>query len=538
MKSRSSNASRTTPPRALLWAWPPLLAGLALLANGYRYGTTDQAIHLTFLRELMDPGGMAADLVATRGGAHASLWWHLQTPLVRWIGWENLPHLYLCLYVVALTATFALLVQLARTLLGNPWAALVAPLLLVVFKGCPAHVHTFEPELINRTAVHPLLLGAVWLLLRGRPIRAAALCGLAFDLHATTASHVALALAVATVADPALRPRALRAAGVFLICAAPLLAMVALRGGPGAWWVDEAWMNILRWRMPHHLFPDRWPAAVWLVAGFQLGLWVVASRWVADRTTRRRAHLLIAGVLLCGPLLGTLAAGPLPLAPLLALHLWEAWILLAVLAYLAAGGAVFTLLRGRRWWAMPAGVALGLLLVVGFESTAMGLREPVTFTLGAPGGTAGELVDALDGTRFRVSAGSSLLVPPTGMTWLRAEAGRAIFVSVKDGGEAVFDRELAMDWRRRLEELCGEDLLAGTPPVDEWRGYRAVGERARAAFARQSAEDLRRLAARERAWLLVVPTSSGRTRLTPVYLNDDYFVYDLRHPVSGAGARR
>ena len=538
MRSGPSTSREPSPPRALVWLWPPLLAGLALLANGYRFGTTDQAIHLTFLRELLDPGALSADLIAPRAGAHASLWWHVQAPVVRWIGWDHLPHLYLVLYLAALIATFALLVQIARVLLGNPWAALVAPLLLVVFKGCPAHVHTFEPELVNRTAVHPILLGAVWLLLRGRPIRAAALCGLAFDLHATTASHVALALGVATVVDPALRPRAARAAAAFAVCAAPLLAMVALRGGPSAWWVDETWMQVLHWRMPHHLFPDRWPAAVWLVAGFQLTLWVVASRWIPARAVRRRAHLLVAGVLICGPLLGSLAAGPLPLAPLLALHLWESWILLAVLAYLAAGGAVFVLLRRRRWWSLPAGVPRGLVLATGVESPAMGLRAPPVFAPGARGGDDRALLDALAGTRFRVSAGSSLLVPPTGMAWLRADSGRALFVTVKDGGEGVFDREMALAWRARLTALCGEDLLAAPPPRDEWRGYRAVGERARAAFARQDGDDLRRLAARERAWLLVVPVDQGRVGLTPVYVNEGYFVYDLRHPGSGAGVRR
>lgn len=529
-ESGQAIAVAPTLPRALTLTWPILMAGLALLANGYRFGTTDQSIHLTLLRELLDPGSMAADLVATHASAHVSLWWHLQVPLVRLVGWEHLPTIYLGLYATALIATFALLGRLARTLLGNPWAELVAPALLVVFKACPAHVHTFEPELINRTAAHPLLLGAVWLLLRGRPIRAAALCGLAFDLHATTATHVALALALVTVADPALRGRALRASGAFLVCAAPLLAMVALRGGPGAWWVDPEWLHILHWRMPHHLFPAHWPAAVWGVALFHLALWGVGSRWIPDRAHRRRGHLLVAGALLCGPVLGTLAGGPLPLAPLLALHLWEAWILIALLAYLAAAGPLLALLRSEKRVLRPIGVVLGVALALGFESNAIGLREPPVFDWRGPGADERDLLDALDGPRFRVSAGTSLLVPPTGLTWLRPFSGRAVFVTVKDGGEAVFDREMALQWRRRLGELCGQDVLLGPPPADEWRGYRAVGERARAAFAGQTDRALKRLAVRHRAWLLVVPTAEERPGLSPIYSNGSYLVYDLRHP--------
>ena len=523
-------------PRWLAITWPVLCAAMALLANGYRFGTSDQSIHLTLLRELLDPGALAGDLVADHAASHASLWWHLQVPLLRVLGWESLPVLYLALYVVALVATFALLGRLAGTLLHDPRAALVAPLLLVVFKACPAHVHTFEPELLNRTAVHPLLLGAVWLVLRGRAIPAAALCGLAFDLHATTALHTAMALSMAIAFDGRLRADALRAVGAFAVCAAPLWILIAMRGGPADWWIDAEWMHVLRWRMPHHLFPDRWPAAVWVAAVFQLTLWIVASRWVLDPVVRRRAHLLVGGVLVCGPVLGTLVAGPLPVAPVLALHPWESWILLAVLAYLAAAGPLVAALCSRSGAVRLTAVAVGIVLALGFESGTMGLRRTPTFAWRGPTGSEGTLVEALAGPRFRISAGSYLLVPPTGMTWLRAWTGRPLFTSAKDGGEAVFDREMALSWRFRMAELCGEDILEGPPPGDEWLGYRSVAERARKAFDRQTDGDLRRLAGHHRAWLLVVPIDGERPASTPIHVNDGYFVYDLRHVPSHRGS--
>jgi len=501
------------------------MAATALAVNGYRFGTTDQAIHLTLLRRLLDPGAMGQDLVASHASSHASLWWHLQAPIVALVGWDRLDALYLSVYVLCLVATFALLQRIAMELLDDPWAALLAPAFLIVYRACPAHVHTFEPELINRTFAHPLVLWALLLLLRGRVIHAAAVCGLAFNLHASTAVHTALAVAGGALLDPTLRRRAPAAAGAFVLCAAPLLWMAALRSGPVHGWVDEAWMHVLRWRMPHHLFPGRWPAGIWAIAAFQAGLWFAASRWIRAGAVTRRCWGAILGITLCGPILGTAAAGLLPMAPLLALHLWESWILLAVLAYLAVAGLVARLLRSPAMASRIGGGLGAVLLLVAPEGALSGWTTDRVWDWRGPRGTEAELIEYLATADDR---GSALLTPPTGMTWLRPWTGRALYVTVKDGGEVVFDREMALQWRHRLQDLCGEDVLAAPPPRDEWRGYRAVGRRAAAAFEGRPSDELRALAARQRIWLLVVPVDQRRQDLSPVYENEGYLVYDLR----------
>ena len=510
------------------WVIPPVFAALALAVQGYRFGTTDQTIHLTLLRRLVEPGTLGHDLVGSHADAHASLFWHLQVPLVQALGWERLDALYLALYLGALVATFALLQRIGETLFDRRLAWVLGPLFLVVFRACPAHVHTFEPSLINRTFCHPLVLYALLMALRGRIVPAAAVCGLAFDLHASTASHTLLAVVAAGLLDPAQRRRLPMALLGFAICASPLLIMVFYRGGPGAWWVDPEWMHVLRWRMPHHLFPGRWPAGVWAVAAFQLGLYAVGSRFVPDRAVRRRCHGVVAGVLVCGPLLGTVVAGPLPVAPLLGLHLWESWILLAVLAYLLAGGLVAGLLAEARPSRRAVAVAVAVLLLAGGEARLMGLEVERVFRWRSPTGDEAQLVRTL---RSAIGPGERLLAPPTGMGWVRPAGALPLFVTVKDGGEVVFDRDMALQWRDRLADLCGEDVLAGDPPAGEWLGYRSVGQRADAAFAARDPGELRRLALSERAWLLPVPAHEARQGLTPAYVNDAYLVYDLRMPL-------
>ncbi|MFH1467466.1 MAG: hypothetical protein ABIO70_23985 [Pseudomonadota bacterium] len=472
------------PPRALRWLTPLFMAAAAVAVNGYAFGTTDQSIHLTFLRALSSPGAMAGDLAADHAAAHPSLWWWLQVPVVQALGWEWLPALYLGAWLLALGATFLLLQRLAEALHGRTWLALLAPALLIPFRLCPGHVHTFEPELINRTLAEPLLLGALLLGLRGRLVGAALLAGLAVDLHATTGVHLAVGLAGLALADPALRRRLPAAGFVFFAAAAPLVVLLARRG-PGPLWVDPEWWRVLAWRMPHHLMPSRWPAGYWALAVVEVALFALGARALADPTLRRRAWGLVGTLLLLGLGLGSLVGGPLPCAPLLALHLPEAPLLAVVLAFLAFPAALAALARhGRFGLVVALLLALGLLFVD--EGRLAGLPRARTFAFGGPAGAERALVYWL----ATEGSGGLVAMPPATEPWARPWSARALYVSVKDGGEAVFDRGTALEWRRRMALALGEDLLANPPPAGEWLGYRSVGRRAAALWSAGASDAL------------------------------------------------
>ena len=51
--------------------------------------------------------------------------------------------------------------------------------------------------------------------------------------------------------------------------------------------------------------------------------------------------------------------------------------------------------------------------------------------------------------------GDVFLVPPHRFGAFRAIAGRPVVVTWKEGGEATFDRGVALEWRRRAETVCG-----------------------------------------------------------------------------------
>ena len=518
----------SAPPSALRWLGPLGLAASAVAVNGYSFGTTDQAIHLTFLRVLTDPGTLAGDLVADHAAAHPSLWWHLLAPLVGALGWERLPALYLGAWLAALAATFLLLHRLAEALHGRTWLALVAPALLVAFRLCPGHVRTFEPELINRTLAEPLLLGALLLGLRGRVVLAATIAGLAADLHATTALHGAVGLAGLALADPALRRRWPAMAGAFLLAAAPLGVLLARRGA-GPLWVDAAWWQVLAWRMPHHLMPARWPAGLWILAGLQLTLWVMGAHTLAAGDVRRRAWGLVTASWALGLGLGSLVGGPLPCAPLLALHLPEAPLLAVILAFLAFPAALTALARRGRLGLVVA-LALALALLVVDEGRLAGLPRARAFTVGGPAGADRALVDWL----VAEGSGGLVAVPPASPPWLRPWSGRALYVTVKDGGEAVFDRTTALAWRHRLAVALGEDLLASPPPRGEWLGYRSVGRRAAALWEAHAASAPPSLAA-EGVTVLVLDAGTAGQAARPDFAAGPWRAWRLPQ-ATGEGA--
>ena len=56
--------------------------------------------------------------------------------------------------------------------------------------------------------------------------------------------------------------------------------------------------------------------------------------------------------------------------------------------------------------------------------------------------------------RDQTEPGTLVAVPPHRFESERWRADRPFFVTWKDGGEALFDRGVALEWRRRLELAC------------------------------------------------------------------------------------
>jgi hypothetical protein len=316
------------PAGALTTAWHLSVAFgafllAAFIANGYRFGVSDHAVHLPFLLRTLDPSYLIGDPAVDALAHHPALFWDLQAPLTAWISIENL---YLAIHVTSLAALYAGARALGHALFPGDqgrWAAAIIPALTVVSHVTPAGIFSMDAQVLNRTVSLGPLLYALALGARGAHLRAFAVAGLTFVIHPTTAVHAAVLLWCAVWVPRAPR-RSMRAALlgplVFLIAASPLVVKMMRQGsasgvpfpGPPEWW------DFVRLNMYFHIYPFDSP---WSIEPFALlyGLvFFVAGRCFIPSSAR--AYLL--GIAVCCTA-GYLGAGLFKIPQVVFLHVWE-----------------------------------------------------------------------------------------------------------------------------------------------------------------------------------------------------------------------
>ncbi|MCP4868071.1 MAG: hypothetical protein GY898_05080 [Proteobacteria bacterium] len=406
---------------------------LALLCNGYEYGVADHGTHVAFL----DPGPWVGDLLAHAARAHPSLLWMLPAPGPRAAG---------LLHLAVLFATGWALMRLMAALEADEAAPLV---LLVGAVAWPVvgGVDTLDPLLLPRGVALPMELLAVSWLLAGRSTAAFALVGAALCVHAPSA--VACAAGMAAAAAPERDPRqATRNTGAFLLGASPVVLLWIATGGPSQPIVDELWARLIYLRAGHHLDPAVWPIRDFVVTGVFLAAGFAFAR-------RAEVRWFLVGTVVYGTVgvaLGLAGSS-------LALQLEPAQ---AARLVVVVGGAA-AVARIRR----PCNVGVGLACLL--AAAAIGRWSPDGdrahfHPTGSPGPEQ-ELAREL----ANLPVDSLVMVPPHRFDSVRVVARRAIFVTWKDGGEGLFDRSVALEWKRRIEVACAclpldEPLIADRRP--------------------------------------------------------------------------
>jgi hypothetical protein len=210
----SQPSAPDAPTRSDVWRTACLLLLLAVASvdfKGYRFGGSNQSLQLPHLKQLVDPALYAADPVIASFDGYVTFFFRALVPFVRVTGIEPL---YFVLFVACRVALLAAIYALARLLLRSPSAALVACVLALGVVPSLAGEQSHWPRLTHAEVATPMLLWALWLYLRGRPLLACALTGLAFDIHALYALYVSALIG----ADLLLSRRAGRSASC---CARP-----------------------------------------------------------------------------------------------------------------------------------------------------------------------------------------------------------------------------------------------------------------------------------------------------------------------------
>lgn len=160
---------------------------LAVVVNGYHFGTFDQVFHIPFLLKFIRPELYPNDPFLNLRWYHFSFFWFPFIPLYR----AGL--LQISMFIVHLLTVYGtvwMFWALTDHLFKNDLAGLLVTLALVIpHLGFPGF-QIIEFSLLNRTFVLPFLLGSILLYLKDKKSLAFALLGLMFNLHVIYALFV------------------------------------------------------------------------------------------------------------------------------------------------------------------------------------------------------------------------------------------------------------------------------------------------------------------------------------------------------------
>ncbi|MGB4596031.1 MAG: DUF6798 domain-containing protein [Anaerolineaceae bacterium] len=156
------------------------LTMIAILINGYHFGTFDQVFHIPFFKSYQDPTLYSSDPFLQLKDYHFSYFWSLFIPAYRAGLFE--PALFIT-HVLVTFATFWAFWDLCETMFHNPTANVLMTLALTFpHLGFPGF-QIIEFSLLNRTFALPFLLWALSLYFKKQYFWSALLIGLMFNIH-------------------------------------------------------------------------------------------------------------------------------------------------------------------------------------------------------------------------------------------------------------------------------------------------------------------------------------------------------------------
>jgi len=440
----------------------PFVLLATLNSGGYRYGASDQAFYAPAILEGIDASLYPRDSELIRSQARLTLVDDVIGPLGR-MTHLRLPTLFAGLQVITLALLLLAAIRIGACFYKTPWATVAfAAALTLRHAITKSGTNTLEGYFHPRQLSFAIGALAVTQFLRGRYCVTFLLVAVAGALHPTTALWLAIWLGVATfIAERRLRAFVLAGA---IVCA--LLAAVALAGGPLAGRLvrmDAAWLATLTAK--DYLFPLKWPWIAWVVnLGYVPIIALIYQQRRASGALIDREPALVAGCLsLLGVFLALLPFNSAGLA--LAIQLQPARIFW-MLDFLAIIYVVWAMAEGRSpSVARARTAAIGMVVLAVARGTYVMFVEFPERRIAQVDVNSDDWGQAMAWARTTDRTSGWLASPDHAArygTSIRVAAHRDVFVeAIKDGAVGMYDRDVALRTRDRVDELG--DFPALTP---------------------------------------------------------------------------
>ncbi|MDX2088270.1 MAG: DUF6798 domain-containing protein [Kofleriaceae bacterium] len=458
------------------------------LINGYAFPEEDQAIHNSYIVHAGDPTLLTRDLTVANVVYHPSLLWPALAFLLKLLPIEPL---YLIIHALSVFAMLLAVRWWAIGIVGDRpgarRAGLIAPLLVLVSHNTLAAIPMMDHLVLPRSMMAGVLFFALGAASRARFALAYALCGAAFTVHATTATHAAFLVFCISLGLRTPWKRLLLSPLWFIALASPLLLQILLHekasGVPFP--PPTEWVELQRLLVEfHHIISrfDSWPVLIPLIAPL-----VVTIRW------RMWAPLAVFAGVVAFSATGYVLIEKLGVPIAFQLHMQEITRFLPYCGAVVVAAWFVRALDGEAHIAGP--VLAGAALITGYaevEYAALAwlvverlFAEKLPFTGRAWSPRAWTLVAATVAItafgRWHVERPNVDIAGRDMMAWAKANlpkdalvvipldwgpemhfrhlAERAIFVSLKDGSESTFSLDATREWMRRVVALCKCDAF-------------------------------------------------------------------------------
>ncbi len=469
--------------------------------NQYTYGLYNHFITIPFIKSIIDPSLYPHDFLIAEKKYFYTYFNSGCALLVKTLG-IPLPVLFFALYCLSLYATLVAFFKIALTLYPKKEVAYFSVIFLIFSFTTLAGMRTVESLFLERTFVMPLLLFAFYCFLRKKVVWAYALSGIAFLFHPLSAVYALACLFTCSVFS-------IKEIGwknlivslmVLGVLVSPVFYLKALNPAPslGLIRVDPEWLELLRLRSAHHLFPTCWSPllltqSALFIVGFGLCRLYQPTAW------HHKTVILTSAAIFSMCVAGTLFTELLPVAIVIQFQLFRSFVLLIFFAIIYYSNFFFEESKTKgnvlqklfificfvaafhsgnfpkyaSFLLIALAVFPGFALVTrfagNFRSFYMHALLLLLLGLGAAGGllrggfTIGNKQDdtwlaAQEWAKANTPRDALFIVPPH-MEGFRVESERTIYGDWKDGTQMFFNPEFGKEWIRRMKKLgySGDD---------------------------------------------------------------------------------
>lgn len=464
--------------------------------NQYTYGVYNHCITIPFVKSLLNPEMYQHDYLIAEKQFFYTYFLAICGFVVQSLQ-ASLPVTFFILYFLSLYATLAAIFLIAVKLFEKREVAYLSVMILLFSFTTLGMERTVENLLMERTFALPLLLFSFYAFFCRHYNTSAILAGGAFLFHPLSACYV-LAILILCFSYRLLRDKGVRqfftGIGLIALAASPVFILKLKHPAPdlSLITVSKEWVELLRLRSPHHIFPTTWSITEVLQGiAFIIGF-ILTWKYRPQKSFHRIVQITFATVLLMFAV-GTIFTEIIPVSIVIQFQLFRSFKFIFFFAIIYFANFVFTapntssgiaqkllitLLILAPYWHESVPVIAGISLLVVSAIATWALLEnkaiewkkylvPAQITLMLLLGVAGSLhkvqfsiansqnkgwLSAQQWARENTPKDAAFIVPPY-MEGFRVESERATYGEWKDGTQMIFNPSFGQEWMRRMQNL-------------------------------------------------------------------------------------